>query len=260
MSDKKSGKSHNKPEQRYKPWLRKSGRGGGQGREQSSKKKDPEQLPILTFGPNNNFAKFKEALATKALREYGDLGRLIESGHYYVPDLPDPDDYDLVTDPYQLNRAMFLEQQKLFMKHQEDMVNQRPKLYAMIWQYLSQESKDEVKRSADYEQMKESRDVEKLWQTIQETHKVFTISRIAVVIKKTARKEYQLMHQSPYESIITYKERFDIALQAYEEQDNAELAQPNVAMDFFDGKVCGLQEIHPQRDDRQISNAASYIE
>jgi hypothetical protein len=137
MSDKQpSGKSDKKPDQKFKPWLRKSGRGGGQGREgrdQQNKKKDPEQLPILTFGPNNNFAKFKEALAAKALREYGDLGRLIESGHYYVPDPPDPDDYDLVTDPYQLNRAMFLEQQKLFMKHQEDMVNQRPKLYAMIW-------------------------------------------------------------------------------------------------------------------------------
>jgi hypothetical protein len=46
----------------------------------------------------------------------------------------------------------------------------------MIWQYFSQESKDEVKRSQEYEQMKETRDVEKLWQTIEETHKVFTIS------------------------------------------------------------------------------------
>jgi 5,10-methylenetetrahydrofolate reductase len=46
----------------------------------------------------------------------------------------------------------------------------------MIWQYLSQESKDEVKRSAEYEQIKETRDVEKLWQVIEETHKVFTIS------------------------------------------------------------------------------------
>jgi hypothetical protein len=59
MSDKKqSGKPENKSDQRYKPWLRKAGRGGGQGREQQAiKKKDPEQLPILTFGPNNNFAK-----------------------------------------------------------------------------------------------------------------------------------------------------------------------------------------------------------
>jgi hypothetical protein len=235
MSEKKqSGKPENKTEQRYKPWLRKQGRGGGQGREQI-RKKDPEGLPSLTFGPNNNFAKFKEALASKALRDYGDLGRLIESGHYYVPVPPDPDDYDLINDLYQLNHAMFLEQQKLYMKHQEDMVNQRPKLYAMIWQYLSQESKDEVKRSQEYEQMKETRDVEKLWQTIEETHKVFTISRIAAVIKKSAWKEYQTMHQGPYESIITYKERFDIALRAYQEQENAEILQPDIAMDFFDG-------------------------
>jgi hypothetical protein len=237
MSDKKqSGKPENKSEQRYKPWLRKAGRGGGQGRDQqANKKKDPEQLPILTFGPNNNFAKFKEALASKALREYGDLGRLIESGHYYTPNPPDPDEYDLVVDPYQLNCAMLLEQQKLFMKHQEEMVNQHPKLYAMIWQYLSQESKDEVKRSAEYEQMKETRDVEKLWQVIEETHKVFTISRIAAVIKKSAQKEYQTMRQGPYESIITYKERFDIALRAYQEQENAKILQPDIAMDFFDG-------------------------
>jgi hypothetical protein len=82
----------------------------------------------------------------------------------------------------------------------------------MIWQYLSQESKDEVKRSEDYEAIKNTRDAQGLWQIIEETHKVFTISRIAAVIKKTARKEYQLMQQGPYESIITYKERFDVAL------------------------------------------------
>ena len=33
---------------------------------------------------SNNFFKFEEALAGKALNEYGDLGRLIESGEYYV--------------------------------------------------------------------------------------------------------------------------------------------------------------------------------
>jgi hypothetical protein len=43
------------------------------------------------------------------------------------------------------------------------------------------------------------------------------------------------MHQGPYESIITYKERFDIALRAYQEQDNADMTQPDIAMNFFDG-------------------------
>jgi hypothetical protein len=57
MSDKKiSSKqtdSKQPDQQRYKPWLRKPGRGGGQ-TEQIKKKKDPEEVPILTFGPNNN--------------------------------------------------------------------------------------------------------------------------------------------------------------------------------------------------------------
>jgi hypothetical protein len=206
MSDKKqSGKPpENKSEQRNKPWLRKPGRGGGQGKEQT-KKKDPEEVPILTFGPNNNFAKFKEALASKALREYGDLGRLINSGTYYAAEPPEQEDYDPVNDPYRLKRATFLEQQKLYMRHWEDMINDRPKLYAMIWQHLSQESKEEVKRSVDYEVIKNTRDAQALWQVIEETHKVFMISRIAAVIKKSARKEYQLMHQGPYEIIITIK-------------------------------------------------------
>jgi hypothetical protein len=92
------------------------------------------------------------------------------------------------------------------MKHWEDMLNNRAKLYAMIWQYLSQESKEEVKRSADYELIKNMRDAQGLWQTVEETHKVFMISRITAVIKKSARKENQMMCQGPYESIITYKE------------------------------------------------------
>jgi len=192
MSEKKqtsSDNSDNKQERR--PWLRKQQPGRGQ----QLQKKDPKEIPILKFGPNNNFAKFKEALANKALREYGDLGRLIESGEYFVPEPPDVTDYDLVNNPYGLNKATYLEQQKLYMRHWEDMMNSRAKLYAMIWQYLSQESIAEVKRHTDYEVIKTNRDVQRLWEVIEEAHKVFTISRIAAVIKKTARKEYQLMHQ-----------------------------------------------------------------
>ncbi len=47
------------------------------------------------------------------------------------------------------------------------------------------------------------------------------------------------MHQGAYESIINYKEWFDIALKAYQDQENAQLDEANVAMDFFDGLVNG---------------------
>jgi len=137
---------------------------------------------------------------------------------------------------YGLNKATYLEQQKLYMRHWEDMLNNRAKLYALIWQYLSQESIAEVKRHQDFEVIQANRDVQRLWKIIEETHKVFTISHIAAIIKKTTtHKEYKLMHQGPYESIITYKERFDIALKAYQDQENADLDEPDVVMDFFDG-------------------------
>jgi hypothetical protein len=53
------------------------------------------------------------------------------------------------------------------------------------------------------------------------------------VIKKSARKENQMMCQGPYESIITYKEWFNITLKAYQEQENAEILQPDITMDFL---------------------------
>ncbi len=47
------------------------------------KKKDAEAIPILKYGPSNNFAKFKEAISKAALKQYGDLGKLICQGSYY---------------------------------------------------------------------------------------------------------------------------------------------------------------------------------
>jgi len=54
-----SEKSENKQE-RW-PWLCKQQPGRGQ----QPKKKDPEEIPILKFGPNNNFAKFKKRSPTR---------------------------------------------------------------------------------------------------------------------------------------------------------------------------------------------------
>ncbi len=52
------------------------------------KKKDLDAVPILKFGPGNNFMRFKEALPTKALEEYGVLGKLIKKGTIDEP--PEP--------------------------------------------------------------------------------------------------------------------------------------------------------------------------
>ncbi len=88
----------------------------------------------------------------------------------------------------------------MYMRHKEDMTNIRAKLYALIIQYLSQESLSEVKRHEDFEVIKASRN-----QIVKDANKVFMISHIAPVVKKAAQKEYQTMQQCPYESIITLR-------------------------------------------------------
>ncbi len=42
-------------------------------------------IPMLKYGKGNNFYKFKAALLEAALREYGNLGKLIKQEKCYVP-------------------------------------------------------------------------------------------------------------------------------------------------------------------------------
>ena len=43
------------------------------------------------------------------------------------------------------------------------------------------------------------------------------------------------MRQGPFESIITYKERFTAALKGYNDQDNPPMPDNDIGMDFFKG-------------------------
>jgi hypothetical protein len=65
---------------------RESGRGHHGGGRSSRQRAGPapksvpsDGVPILRYGPDNNYAKFKEKLSTAAIEKYGDLGRLIET-------------------------------------------------------------------------------------------------------------------------------------------------------------------------------------
>ena len=53
-----------------------------------------EGVPMLRYGTTSNFLRFKELLATYALREYGNVARLIETDEYYEPPEVDTDYYD----------------------------------------------------------------------------------------------------------------------------------------------------------------------
>ena len=44
-----------------------------------------EDVPMLKFGPNNNFVMFTESLSTACLEKYGALGKLIKLEKYWEP-------------------------------------------------------------------------------------------------------------------------------------------------------------------------------
>ncbi len=148
------------------------------------------------------------------MKQFGDLGRRIELGEYYDPEPPDPDDYDFTPqgDPMGMNRFVFSELFKSHLKQREDMKKDRTKLYALIMQYLSPESLDKLKRQPGYETVKYQRDVQMLWQMIEETHKVHSISKVTAVLRKTAQNDYVNRKQGAYKTIVMYRERFDNAL------------------------------------------------
>jgi len=85
---KQPAKGHQANEQKGK-------RPEGKGRKQFGrrgvpfKKPDLDAVPILKFGPGNNFMRFKEALSKKVLEKYGRLGKLINMGKF--DDLEEPD-------------------------------------------------------------------------------------------------------------------------------------------------------------------------
>ncbi len=127
-------------QEQHKPWKKKQHH-----QHPEAKKKDPEEIPILKYGPNNNFPKFKEAISKAALKNYGNLGKLIKQGSYYTLEMPERKDYDLQNDPNGLNKMAYLEDMKEHRKEIKAMEKDRPKLYALILQFLSEESLKEVK-------------------------------------------------------------------------------------------------------------------
>jgi hypothetical protein len=115
----------------------------GKGHHDEAKKKDPEAIPILKYGPGNNFAKFKEAISKAALKEYGDIGKLIHQGTYYIPPAPDKATYgslDPAIDIDGMNKATYLKDMTAYQKKIREMEDDCSKLFSLIMMYLSEES------------------------------------------------------------------------------------------------------------------------
>ncbi len=120
-------------------------------------------------------------------------------------------------------------------KEVADMEIDRTSMYAYIISKLSKESLDEVQGAKDWAKVEASRDPLALWMIVKSTHQILTTSKVASVIKKTAREEYAACKQGAFEHIVDYKRKFDARLDALTVSGNTKPDDEDIAMDFMYG-------------------------
>jgi len=210
-------------------------------------------IPMLKYGKGNNFYKFKAALSEAALKEYGNLGKLIEQEKYYVPVLDLPDYKAMGISAANID-FMKQEAMKELAKEVGKMNRDKPKLYGLIRQHMSVESRDEVSQQPNYAVWHVEKNPEQLWQAIVRTHKVDCVSNVTEVMTLAARKAYQNIKQGAFEGLSLYSERFHETYRAYKATDSTsnpvDVKEEIQAMHFFhglDNKIWSVQDVHVER-------------
>jgi hypothetical protein len=197
---------------------------------QEPKKKDPNGVPILRYGPNNNFMHFHEA----CIRGVWYVRKTNSKGKIEDPVEPDREDFYL-KDKY--DKVAYLKELKLYRKLKSKQKEKKPKLYATILKYLSEESLEAVSKANDWDKVEEDVNPEGLWEIIVDKHLVHSTSEVAAIVKLEARNQLQNLRQRCFESVITYKQRYSNATKAYHDQGSPTKDDAGQAMDFFHGLV-----------------------
>jgi hypothetical protein len=188
---------------------------------------------LLRYGAaSNNFLKFKEALSTAALIQFGDVAKLIELDKYYVVPMPEEDDFEVPGRPA-MSAKLFDLACAEWVKTNNRMKEKRAHLYGFIWKYMGLESRDKIKEEKDFDEWSQEKNAEKLWQAIVATHKVNTTSNVSALKQRLAWVTYINCHQGGFESVISYKERFIAAYKNYKDEGNPEKDEEARAMDFL---------------------------
>jgi hypothetical protein len=72
-------------------------------------------VPMLRLGVNNNYDAFKKKVFIACMEKYKNLGRLIVDEKYYAPPAVDIDNYNLQSDPHDIEKTPTSEEIKKLM-------------------------------------------------------------------------------------------------------------------------------------------------
>lgn len=196
------------------------------------------EIGILNYGESNNLQDFKRKLGIYALRQFKDLGHMIELEDYYVPpevEEPDADAFDEYNDPHGAKRAIYVERLKMREKAIYEMERNRTSLYAVIWGQLSSESEEAVKQADDWDEIELSKDPLRLYRRVLATHRTANTG-FGIQDRLKAREEYFRIRQNSNESISEFKARFDHTLDMFRACGQDAPPDEDLAADFI-GKL-----------------------
>jgi len=197
-------------------------------------KKQPGEVPMLYLHKGSQFHVFMDAISKAAMEQFGHSAKMFETNIKYAPSLPNKALFAFLTDPDDF-KAAWTEAIKSYTKEMLNVDTQAPKMYGFIWKYLSVGSVEEIKQHKDFATFSVDKDPVALWKAIVETHRVDGVSKVPAIMKKDARDVYNDCKQGGFESLVTYRERFDAAHKSQEDAGNAAISAADQAMDFFSG-------------------------
>lgn len=178
------------------------------------------ELPVLLYTENiaeNNFQAFRDALQLYAMKEFGDLGLLIENEQYYVPEeieIPDADTFSAENDPGGFKahhyKTLIAERCKLM----RSMENKRLQLFSVILGQLSTESKTRIRQLPKWTKVVETKDPLALWKLVVRVHGTGSKGQKSLDYKNV-RDTYNALRQGPTESLADYHLRFTRVLERF---------------------------------------------
>jgi hypothetical protein len=89
------------------------------------------------------------------------------------------------------------------------MEEERPKLFNMIYERLSVESRDKVHQDPSWEKIYNDQDPLKLWIRIEDVHLAGGDTTIGPIAGYKAVEAFRSLRQGASESIVAFKRRFD---------------------------------------------------
>ena len=220
------------------------GNSGGAGRYQQQRAQaqtTQATVPLLRPGADTNFIPFKRLASREAIELFGELGLLIELGTYPAIEIPNTAAYNAETDKDGFVKIELIEAVKEHKKIIARRKENAPKLYAWLWGKLSKASQDEVTSHRRYEIFNKDKDPLELWEAIEETHRVQSVSKVPLLVRKAAKDAYNQCKQGTFEPIIEFYERFCALRENFERLNDEEdedgdayqIDNTEAAMDFL---------------------------